>query len=46
MIEQLATSLLGVLLMASPWLVTMFAIVDKKRSTWIKKLRAESGEPI
>ena len=46
MIEQLVTSLSGVLLMASPWLVTMFAIVDKKRSAWIKKLRAETEEPV
>ena len=45
-IEQLVTSAAGVILMAAPWLVTMFAIVDKKRSAWIKKLRAESGEPV
>ena len=43
---QLVTNTAGVLLMASPWLVTMFAIVDKKRSAWIKKLRAETEEPI
>ncbi len=45
-VAQLVTSAAGVLLMASPWLVTMFAIVDKKRSAWIKKLRAETEEPI
>jgi hypothetical protein len=45
-IEQLITSAAGVLLMASPWLVTMFAIVDKQRSAWIKKLRTETEEPV
>lgn len=45
-VEQLVTSTAGVVLMAAPWLVTLFAIVDKQRSAWIKKLRAETEEPV
>ena len=45
-IEKIVTSVFGVALMAAPWLVTIAAIVERKRRDWIKKLRAESEEPI
>lgn len=45
-VEHFVTSAAGVLLMAAPWLVTLFAIVDKRRRAWVKKLRAESDEPV
>ena len=45
-IEHLATSIAGVILMAAPWFVTFFAIVDKKRRVWVNQLRAESEQPV
>lgn len=45
-IEQIFTSAASVILMAAPWFVTLFAIVDRTRRAWIKKLRAESDEPV
>jgi hypothetical protein len=45
-IEQFTTNAAGVILMAAPWLVTLFAIVDRKRRAWVKKLRSESDEPL
>ena len=46
LLAQLLTQTAGVVLMASPWLVTAFAIVDRHRREWIKKLRAETDEPV
>ena len=45
-IEQFVTSAAGVTLMAAPWFVTFFAIVDRKRRAWVTKLRAESDQPV
>jgi hypothetical protein len=45
-IEQFMTNVASAMLMAAPWLVTLFAIVDRKRRAWVKKLRAESDEPL
>ena len=44
--EQFMTSAASVILIAAPWFVTLFAIVDRKRRAWVKKLRAESDKPV
>ena len=44
--ERILTSAAGIILMAAPWCVTTFAIVDRKRRAWIKKLREETEEPV
>jgi hypothetical protein len=46
MIEHLFTGAASILLMAGPWFVTLFAILDRRRRAWVKKLRAESDEPV
>ncbi len=45
-IEQFMTNAASAILMAAPWLVTLFAIIDRKRRAWVNKLRAESDEPL
>ena len=45
-IEQFMTNAASAILMAAPWLVTLFAVVDRKRRAWVRKLRAESDESL
>lgn len=42
-VEHIFTSTAAIVLMASPWFVTLFAVVDPERRAWVKKLREESG---
>jgi hypothetical protein len=44
--EHMFTGAASILLMAGPWFVTLFAILDRRRRAWVKKLRAESDEPV
>ena len=44
--EHVFTASAGAILMAAPWFVTLFAIVDRQRRAWIKKLREETDEPV
>jgi hypothetical protein len=40
-VEQCITAAASILLMSGPWLATLAAIVDKKRSGWMIKARRE-----
>jgi hypothetical protein len=40
-VEQFITSAASILLMAGPWLATLAAILDKKRSGWMTSKREE-----
>jgi hypothetical protein len=45
-IERFVTGAASIILMAAPWVVTALAIVNRERRAWIRKLRAESDEPV
>ncbi len=40
-LEQFVTTAAGLVLMGGPWLVTLAAILDRKRRAWIAQNRAE-----
>ena len=40
-VEQFMTTAASILLLAGPWLATLAAILDKKRSGWMTKTRDE-----
>ena len=44
--EAAITAAAGIITMAAPWFVTLFAIVNPARRTWIKQLRAETDEAV
>ncbi len=41
-IEQMITAAAGILLMAGPWLVTLAAILDKRRRGWMSRSEKET----
>jgi hypothetical protein len=40
-VEQYMTAAASILLIAGPWLVTLAAIIDRKRRDWVSKTRSE-----
>jgi len=44
--EAAITAAAGIIMMAGPWFVTLFAIVNPARREWIRKLRAETDEAV
>ena len=44
--EAAITAAAGIIMMAAPWFVTLFAVINPARQAWIKKLRAETDEAV